>query len=459
MVYFDILKAVKGGTLHLLGEKLAKQYGDIVMCRTIIGNLCFLNSARLVRQVFTDKETQLIANDRPHTFTGAVLSYKFKDVGLSDEVKTSEWSKIRKLFHSTLRFYGSGVETLEGTLQTELHNLTETLEIQTKMVGENNRQIPLGCCELEMEHFLPISIRRVLATLVCNECPTYILICYCYTCRLAVIHSVACYNLYSYTPSLRGSEMLIGSVYLGTGAMNGSKLGARSSGHDIARRLERIRTCVSFSPTSMAEVHGDSWYATSTELLKGFFLYMVHHPRVMKKVQEEIDRVLGQKIPSLEDRRSLPFTEAAILEALRVVSAAPLSLAHETREDFTTDGFFISKGTIIFENIWSMNRDPTAWEDPEVFRPERFLDDEGQLLPPTHPTRWRFLPFGIGKRSCPGENFARSRAFLYVTTLLQQFDFLPPVNHDLLPLTPDSWTEGVVLQLKPCYVTIKRRSQ
>lgn len=90
-----------------------------------------------------------------------------------------------------------------------------------------------------------------------------------------------------------------------------------------------------------------SGYATSTELLKGFFLFMAHHPQAMKRIQQEIDKVLGLKAPSLNNRKSLPFTEAAILEVLRMVSTIPLSLGHETRDDVVTNGFCIPKGTIV----------------------------------------------------------------------------------------------------------------
>ncbi|XP_025081722.1 cytochrome P450 2J6-like [Pomacea canaliculata] len=479
-LFFEILKALKGGTLHLLGEKWARQYGDIVMCRTIIGNLCFLNSARLVRQVFTDKGTELVTNDRPPSYTGAVLAYNFKIVGLSDGVKLSDWSKMRKLFHSTLKFYGSGVETFEVMLRAELCRLTEALETEIKLAGGNDRQLPECRCDLEMESFVPISIRRVLATLITGEAhgpdsKVPQLVGDWAVCLQKIISPTTDYLLFTF-PFLR---FLPGTYY-----------------KELCDRTHKCRDAfmeevftkakanhVPGKPKGMLgalfdeQVNNSSdWltddhirgmmidiviagYATSTELLKGFFLFMAHHPQAMKRIQQEIDKVLGLKAPSLNDRKSLPFIEAAILEVLRMVSTIPLSLGHETRDDVVTNGFCIPKGTIQLGNIWWMNRDPTAWEEPDVFRPERFLDNEGQLLPPTHPTRWRLLPFGVGRRSCPGESFARSRAFLYVTTLLQKFDFLPPVNHDLLPLTQDSWTEGVVLQLKPYYVAIQRRSQ
>ncbi|XP_025081721.1 vitamin D 25-hydroxylase-like [Pomacea canaliculata] len=479
MIFFDILKAVKGGTLHLLAEKLARQYGEIVMCRTIIGNFCFLNSARLVRQVFTDKGTELVTNDRPRTFTGASVMFNSQDVSLSDTVTNPNWLKMRKLLHSTIKFYGSGVEKFEKVMQTELCRLTEMLHTKIKTNGGDYPGQLGGYCEVELEHMISTSIQRALSILITGEeqspdskvpqmigdfavniqrilSPTIesVLVTFPFLRFLpGTCYKELCGN------TLKYRDMLIEEVFTKGKAkhvpgepkgMVGSLLEAQMSNDWL--KDDHIRTLLLDIIIAA--------FITSNELLKSLFLHMVHYPQVMRKIQQEIDSVLGDRAPSLDDRRSLHFTEAVVLEVIRSTSSVPLGVWHETREDIVTDGYCIPRGTVLFENIWWMNRDSTAWkEDPEVFRPERFLDDEGQLLSPTESTRWRFLPFGIGKRSCPGESFARSRAFLYVTTLLQQFDFLPPVNHDLLPLRQDSWAEGIVLELKPCQVSIKRRSQ
>ncbi|XP_025079676.1 vitamin D 25-hydroxylase-like [Pomacea canaliculata] len=479
-IFFDILKAVKGGTLHLLGEKWARQYGDIVMCRTIIGNFCFLNSARLVRQVFTNKEIELVSNDRPKMFTAAQVMYNFNDVSFSDQVNNIYWLKMRKLLHSTVMFYGSGVEKFEKVMQTELCRLTETLQTTIKTNGETHLGQLGGYCEVELEQLISTSIQRALAILITGEeqspdskVPQMIgdfAVCAQKILTPTVDSILSIFPFLRFLPvtyykelfgnTLKCRDMLMEEVFTKGKAkhvpgepkgMVGSLLEAQMKNSNDWLTDDHIRAM-------LLDIIAAA-FVTSTELLKSFFLYMAHYPQVMKKIQQEIDSTLGHRSPSLDDRRSFPFMEAAILEVIRSTSNVPLGVWHETREDILTDGFCIPRGTVLFENIWWMNKDQTAWEDPEVFRPERFLDDEGQLLPATHPMRWRFLPFGIGKRSCPGENFARSRAFLYVTTLLQKFDFLPPVNHDLLPLTQDSWTEGLALQLKPCQVAIKRRSQ
>lgn len=88
-------------------------------------------------------------------------------------------------------------------------------------------------------------------------------------------------------------------------------------------------------------------YITSRETMKAFFLMMIHNPTVMKNIQKEIDDKLGERLSRLEDRRSLPYTEAAILETLRFSSFTPFGFPHAASEDIVVDGFCIPKGSVV----------------------------------------------------------------------------------------------------------------
>lgn len=147
------------------------------------------------------------------------------------------------------------------------------------------------------------------------------------------------------------------------------------------------------------------------------------HPEVQTKIQEEIDRVIGRKVqPNLNHRKDMHYTEATIREIMRYKTLVPLSVPHRSTQDAEFMGYFIRKGTIMITNLFSLHSDKELWGDPENFRPERFLDDKGHLM-----KKDNTLPFGLGKRLCPGETFARQNMFMFVTGLLQQFTFtLPP---------------------------------
>ncbi|KAI5703726.1 hypothetical protein M8J75_015306 [Diaphorina citri] len=124
------------------------------------------------------------------------------------------------------------------------------------------------------------------------------------------------------------------------------------------------------------------------------------HPEVQTKIQEELDRVVGRsELPNLNHRAELHYTEATIREIMR----------------------YKTLGTIMIPSLYCLHNDPDIWGDPENFRPERFLDSNGQLK-----KKDRTLPFGFGKRLCPGETFARQNMFMYVAGLLHNFTFSLP---------------------------------
>lgn len=102
-IFWETLKALKNGNLHILGERWARQYGDLVLCRTLIGDFCFLNSPRMVREVYASKATELAANTRAPSFAGSCVY--FDDVALKGPDTLPNWLKLRKVLHSTLKVF------------------------------------------------------------------------------------------------------------------------------------------------------------------------------------------------------------------------------------------------------------------------------------------------------------------------------------------------------------------
>lgn len=125
----------------------------------------------------------------------------------------------------------------------------------------------------------------------------------------------------------------------------------------------------------------------------------------MKKCQEEIDSVVGSnQLPKINDRLNLKYTEAVISEIQRISNVAPLGIAHRAMETTKFKGYIIPKNTIVIPSLYSVHMDEQYWKDPFEFRPERFLDSNGDLV-----HHENFIPFGMGKRRCMGENLAKSR--------------------------------------------------
>ncbi|XP_075057394.1 cytochrome P450 2K1-like [Mixophyes fleayi] len=169
---------------------------------------------------------------------------------------------------------------------------------------------------------------------------------------------------------------------------------------------------------------------TITTTLRWGLLLMMKYPEIQKKVQNEIERVIGSAQPQTEYRKEMPYTDAVIHEIQRFCDIIPGNLPHATSQDVTFRGYFIPKGTIVMPVLSSVLRDKAYFEKPEEFYPEHFLDSEGHFK-----KNEAFIPFSLGKRSCIGENLSKAELFVFFTTLLQNFTFQAPPGAKL-DLTP-----------------------
>ncbi|PIL29133.1 cytochrome P450 [Ganoderma sinense ZZ0214-1] len=135
---------------------------------------------------------------------------------------------------------------------------------------------------------------------------------------------------------------------------------------------------------------------TVSATLEGVFLALSLHPEVLAKAQAELDDVVGpDRMPDFDDRSSLVYVNAVIKEALRWHAALPLAVPHATVADDEFRGYFIPAGTMLIPNTWACLHDPDAYEDPDIFRPERFICDG--ILDPTVRDPALFA-FGYGRR-------------------------------------------------------------
>ncbi|XP_050753190.1 vitamin D 25-hydroxylase isoform X2 [Gymnogyps californianus] len=167
------------------------------------------------------------------------------------------------------------------------------------------------------------------------------------------------------------------------------------------------------------------------------------------QVQKEIDLVISpNKMPALEEKCKMPYTEAVLHEVLRFCNIAPLGIFHATSKDTVVRGYSIPEGTTVITNLYSVHFDEKYWSNPEVFFPERFLDSSGQFV-----KKDAFIPFSLGRRHCLGEQLARMEMFLFFTSLLQRFHLCFP--HGVIPdLKPRL---GMTLQPQPYLVCAERR--
>lgn len=156
------------------------------------------------------------------------------------------------------------------------------------------------------------------------------------------------------------------------------------------------------------------------------FGYVVQNPHVQRTIFEEVERTLtaveGKSTIDLSDKPNMPYTEAVIMESLRLISS-PI-VPHVANQDSTLGGFFVAKDTLLFLNNYELSMSESLWENANSFNPERFLQN-GRVVKPDH-----FLPFGAGRRSCLGYKMVLFLSFAILTNTIQHYEVFPkPGTH------------------------------
>ncbi|CAH1797671.1 unnamed protein product [Owenia fusiformis] len=166
---------------------------------------------------------------------------------------------------------------------------------------------------------------------------------------------------------------------------------------------------------------------SSAATLRWVFLRMATNPEIQKRVKEEIMDTIGDdKLPSMEDKPKMPFTEATVIECMRFHPVIPLLQSrHTPDEPVEFKDFVLPPRTLIVENIHALHFDPDEWDEPNTFKPERFIGPNGKVIKDNH-----MLQFGSGKRECLGEPLAKMELFLFFVGILQKFTIKIPLGKE-----------------------------
>ncbi|KAE8662396.1 Cytochrome P450 81D11 [Hibiscus syriacus] len=158
---------------------------------------------------------------------------------------------------------------------------------------------------------------------------------------------------------------------------------------------------------------------TSSVTIEWAMANLLNHPLVLKKARDEIDSLIGEEnLIEESDVPKLHYLQSIMYETLRLYPAVPLLIPHMPSTDCTIGGYDVPSGAIVLVNAWTIHRDPKAWDDPESFKPERF-DGNGEKIEQSH----KLLPFGLGRRACPGANLAQRMVGLALGSLIQCFEW------------------------------------
>ncbi|CAL1540130.1 unnamed protein product [Lymnaea stagnalis] len=462
---WQLLKASWNESVPELAARWAETYGPIMYFNSGGVRFCYLNTPELSRLVLAGDRFRGLTSDRVGNFLSKFTWYDGKDLFFTPYDAITR--KKRKLFHKATALYGDGTERFERVVGEEVERMLEEMERRSE-----------GDQDVQMDEVLSRALKFILCILINGERPPNES-----DADAIVEYDLAVNRLASEDIHL----VLMAAPWMRY--VPGKYRAACQKVLETRARAETImftRMKESFDPKNIRGIadvflqHRDepgyeflkddehikgvltllffAAHLTSRATILHAFLILLHHGDVVKNMQSEVDRVVGERRPRVEDRQSMPYTEAVILEVLRYSTFFPLLCIRNTKENLNVESYFIPKDTLIIVNAWYFHRDPKYWDDPWKFKPERFLDATGQILPADNPVRKNLLSFGIGNRMCPGEVFARSRVFLFLTQILQKFDLLPPATEPLGSCHPDHSVKMLVRQTPPFRCRLRKRT-
>lgn len=429
-----------------LVKKYRKKYGDIFMVELGPTKFVFLCNYKLIKECMSRVELA----DRPQFDLSFIISEGVPAGVIMTNGK--HWQNARRFLLRNLRDLGMGKTYLEDAIQREAQFMVEdfkklsgaptlfpkslnvaVLNVVWQMVAGTRygmddekvltiikliRSFETSSALLIME-FIPV-IKKIIPDFVKNKIPIYK--------TLAVLRKEAISLIQDLKETHRAQldpdnpKDVIDEYLI-----------AMDNKSDIAEYFSELDlACVTFDLFNAG-------FDTTSNMLRWIILYMIKYPEVQRRVQKQIDEVVPRDtLPSYQHKPNLPLVEAMIQEALRLSSLIALGVQHASDRDIQIEGYHIPKGSFVFPASICCHHDSQHWEQPDQFRLEHFLDEQGNFAS----QKEGFLPFGTGRRSCLGESLARMELFLFSSALLQNFTFSAPegceVNLDEDPRLPSA---------------------
>ncbi|KAM0907440.1 hypothetical protein ACQ4PT_016140 [Festuca glaucescens] len=440
---------VIGSLHHLLGtgalphhvmRDLAGRHGPLMLLR--LGELPVVIASSADAAMAIMKTHDAAFATRPQTATLRALT---KDgLGVIYAPNTEHWRQLRKLCTTEL-LSARRVRALRVTRETEASGLVASI------ASASRSKKPVNVSSLLSRFVTDVTTRSVVGDWI-SEREEYL------EAKRQVVKMAAKFSLADMFPSSRVARMFSGGVRQAEACNreinrimdkvivdHRARRSAGAGGEEEVILDVLLRTQIDGVPLDMGTIRAvilDLFAAGSESFsttLEWALAELIRNPSRLHKAQAEVRRALAGQSRVLEDAlRDLPYLRLVIKETLRLHPTGPLLLPRECRERCRVLGFDVPQGAMVLVNAWAISRDPASWgADAHEFRPERFQGDGAAV--DFWGTDYQFLPFGAGRRMCPGVLFAITNVELAMASLLYHFDWELPGGADPAKL---DMTEG-----------------
>ncbi|PIA38464.1 hypothetical protein AQUCO_02800286v1, partial [Aquilegia coerulea] len=419
-----------GHLLHLVDplphqklRDLAKKHGPLMFLQLGEVPTIIASSPRVTKELL--KTNDLVFADRGSIFVGNIMTYG--SIGVTLSPYGGHWRQLRKIITLEL-LSAKKVKSFLSVMEEEVAHLVEVI---SSMAG-SSVNISLKT------HLLTYDIIcRATFGQKCKEKESFLAMMK-EVFELAGGFEIAdLFPSYKILPGITGLNQRAEKLHqkmdkILIDIMNEHKLNRKDISQedifDVLLRLQDDRdptfpiedNCIKAVIMEIFTAGSD----TTSTTLEWAFSELIRNPTVMAKAQSEVRHVLkgNTKASPSSDVSELSYLNLVIKETLRLHPPAPLLIPRQSRERCEVDGFEIPKGTKVFVNAWALGRDPEYWNDAEKFIPERFED----LSVDYKGTNFQFIPFGAGRRICPGMTFGLANIILPLAQLLYHFDWKLP---------------------------------
>ncbi|XP_044494818.1 cytochrome P450 71D10-like [Mangifera indica] len=421
------LHQLVGSLPHRRLRDLARKYGPLMHLQLGEVSTIVVSSPEIAREVMKTHDINFA--DRPLLVSAKLASYEYTNIGFSPY--GNYWRQLRKI--ATIELLSARrVQSLRSISEEEVSNLINAIQAnEGSVINLSDKIVRLT---------YGVTARAAFGER-CKDEEAFV------SCVLEAVEAATGFSLVDFYPSVKAihiisrsdlkleklhqrSDRILEKILNQHKEKARTQMGERGGKEDLVDVLLRVQREGDLEfPLTDSNIKAVIWDIfsaggeTSTTALLWAMTELIRNPRAMKEAQAEVRRVFnGKGNVGDTEIQELKYLKSVVKETLRLHAPAPLLLPRECRESCEINGYKIPEKTRVIVNGWAICRDPRYWNEAETFYPERFLNSSIDF----RGMDFEYIPFGAGRRICPGLTYALPNIELPLAQLLYHFDWKLP---------------------------------